>query len=198
MQRFIYKAKSKDGKSREGKIESRDTTTAVGILRERGLVVIDIKAVSENGGLPGALATFGGVKLDDTVAFTRQMATMMSSGLPLTEALSVLELQSKPAMAKVIGDVLRDVQAGNTVADALAKHENVFSGVYVSLIRAGEAAGALDDVLKRLARNLEKEKDFKAKTKGALIYPAIVIVAMFGVTIIMMVGRGTILLIIAV
>jgi type IV pilus assembly protein PilC len=130
---------------------------------------------------------FERVKLDDVVAFTRQMATMITAGLPLSESLSILEIQSKPALSKVVGEILRDVQGGNTVADSMEKHRNVFTDVYISLVRAGEAAGALDRVLKRLASNLEKEKEFRAKTKGALIYPAIITIGMVIVAAIMMI-----------
>lgn len=187
MKKFVYKAKTRDGKNQQGKVEARDIDVAAMVLRERGLVVIDLKSSTEASGLSSLGKQFQKVGLDDTVAFTRQLATMISSGLPLTEALSILEIQSKPALAKVIGEILRDVQAGSTVADAMQKHSGVFSEVYISLVRAGEAAGALDDILKRLAANLERQKEFRAKTRGALIYPAIVTVGMIIVTIVMMV-----------
>lgn len=187
MIRFAYKAKARDGTPQEGKVEARDQESAIAVLRERGLVVISIKAANDVSGMASLTSYFQRVSMDDIVAFTRQMATMISSGLPLTEALSILEVQSKPTLAKVVGEILRDVQAGNSVGDAMQKHPKVFSKVYISLVRAGEAAGALDDILKRLATNLEKQKEFRAKTRGALIYPAIVTVGMIVVTIIMMI-----------
>lgn len=187
MKVYAYKAKDQEGKTQSGKVESRDVNTAVSVLRDRGLVVIDIKASVDGGSFSTFTKYFQKVSLNDVVAFTRQLSTMISSGLPLTEALSILELQSKPTFAKVIGDVLRDVQAGNSVGDAMEKHRQVFSDVYVSLVRAGEAAGALDDILQRLAINMEKQKEFRSKTRGALIYPAIVTVGMILVTLIMMI-----------
>ncbi len=187
MERFVYKAKTKEGKTREGKVEARDMVTAVGVLRERGLVVVTIHPLNELGGLSGMVKNFQNVKFDDVVAFTRQLSTMVGSGLSLTESFGVLEVQSKPALARVVGDVLRDVQGGSTVGDALEKHSEVFSSVYVSLVRAGEASGALDEVLSRLAENLEKQKEFRSKVKGALIYPAIVFVGMIIVAAIMMI-----------
>jgi len=90
-------------------------------------------------------------------------------------------------MAKVIGEVLREVQAGASLADAMEKQKNAFSGVYISLIRAGEASGSLDQVLIRLADNMEKEKEFRGKIKGAMIYPTIVVIGMLIVAVIMMV-----------
>ena len=91
------------------------------------------------------------------VAFTRQMSTMVASGLPLTEALRILRNQSNPAMSYVIGEVLQDVEGGASLATALDKHHGVFSPVYVSLVKAGESAGVLDNILNRLATNLEKK-----------------------------------------
>jgi type IV pilus assembly protein PilC len=187
MQRFVYKARSKEGALREGKVEARDVTTAVAILRERGLVVISIHPLNQLVGLATILKVFQRVKFEDVATFTRQLATMVASGLSLTEALNVLEIQSNPGMARIVGEILRDVQGGASMAEALEKHDEVFSKVYVSLVKAGETAGVLDDVLKRLADNLEKQREFQAKTKGALIYPIIVVVAMFGVATVMMI-----------
>ncbi len=187
MERFVYKAKTKEGQVREGKVEARDMTSAVGVLRERGMVVVSIHPLSEMSGIMQAFSLFQRVSFDDLVTFTRQFATMVGSGLSLTEGLNILELQSKPAMAKVVGEILRDIQGGATIGDALDKHREVFSGVYVSLIRAGEASGALDEVLARLANTMEKQKDFRGKIKGALIYPVIVIVGMVLVSVVMMV-----------
>jgi len=188
VERFEYKAKTKEGKDAKGKVEARDLASALGVLREKGMVVVEIKPVNEVSGVLGKTTTMmQKVSGDDIVAFTRQFSTMVASGLALTESLSVLEMQSRPAMSRVISEVLREVQGGNTLADAMDKQSQVFSGVYVSLIRAGEASGALDEVLKRLADNLEKQKEFKGKVKGALIYPVIVVIGMIAVTVVMMV-----------
>src|SRR5690606_11024777 len=121
MQRFTYKAKGPDGKTVEGKVESRDQSAAISTLREKGLFVVSIKKSSEKSSFSSITSKFQKVSLDDTVAFTRQLSTMMSSGLSLTEALSILESQSKDALAKVISEILREVQAGNSVGDAMAK-----------------------------------------------------------------------------
>lgn len=187
MQRFIYKAKTKEGNDQKGRVEARDMASAVNVLREKGWVVVSMQPLNEADSMASIKKFFQKVKVDDVVAFTRQLSTMISSGLPLTDALNVLEVQSEPAMTRVIGDILRDVQGGSTIGDALSKHDKVFSPVYVSLVRAGEAAGVLDDVLKRLASNLEKQKEFRAKTKGALVYPIIVVFGMLMVTVVMMV-----------
>lgn len=187
MKRFAYKAKDALGETRQGKVEARDLESAAATLRGQQLVIIEIKPVSESSLFGGIAEKMGRVGQDDVVTFTRQLATMISSGLPLTEALSILEIQSKPGMAKVINEVVREIQAGGTLSDAMSKHPEAFSGVYVSLIRAGEASGKIDTILVRLAENLEKQKEFRSKTRGALVYPAIVIVFMFVVATIMMV-----------
>jgi len=119
------------------------------------------------------------------VHFTRQLATMIKAGLPLTTALSILKYQSTLAMTKVVEEVLREVEGGGSFSKALAKFSRVFDQVYLSLIQSGEAAGVLDKVLLRLADNLEKQSEFRAKTKNALIYPAIISIAMVIVAIVM-------------
>ncbi len=125
--------------------------------------------------------------MDDLVNFTRQLATMISAGLPLATSLAILQEQSNPAMAAVLAKVLRDVESGTSFAKALQEHPDVFSRVYIQLVRAGEIGGVLDNVLERLADTLDKQKDFAAKTKGAMIYPVIVLLAMVAVAFIMMV-----------
>ncbi|MEK7111534.1 MAG: type II secretion system F family protein, partial [Patescibacteria group bacterium] len=168
---FSYKAKSVDGQTLKGQVESPTRELAVEILRRRKLFVISVTLIK-----PSIFTLiskkFNKAGLDDVVAFTRQMSTMVASGLPLTEALRILRNQSNPAMSYVIGEVLQDVEGGASLATALDKHHGVFSPVYVSLVKAGESAGVLDNILNRLATNLEKNKTFSNKVKGAMIYPA--------------------------
>ncbi|MEA3355294.1 MAG: type II secretion system F family protein, partial [Patescibacteria group bacterium] len=126
-------------------------------------------------------------KKQDVVHFTRQLATMIKAGLPLTTALSILKYQSNLTMAKVVDEILRDIEGGGSFYKALSKHKKVFTPVYLSLVRSGEAAGVIEKVLLRLADNLEKESAFRSKTKNALIYPGIVTAAMIAVAAVMMV-----------
>jgi len=125
--------------------------------------------------------------MDDKVNFTRQLSTMITAGLPLTDALSILETQASPVMRKIVAEILTSVQGGGSLADAMERHPQAFDQVYVALVRSGEAAGILDDVLNRLAQNLEKQRDFQSKVKGAMIYPAIVITGMILVALIMII-----------
>lgn len=119
--------------------------------------------------------------------FTRQLSTMINSGLTLTNALTILQDQARPAMDKMLSVIIRKIEGGATFHSALLTYPNVFSKVYVSLIKSGEAAGKLDRILGELADSLEKQEAFKRKVKGALIYPAIVITGMVIVAFIMMV-----------
>ncbi len=186
MANFSYQAKDSQGRKLSGKIEAKSKTAAATILREKNLLIISIKESSENL-LSELLASMAKVKTDDVVNFTRQLATMINAGLPLLKAFNIIESQAKPALRKVMRRLNREIEGGSNFGDALAKEKDVFSSVYVALVQAGEAAGAMDTILLRLADTLEKQKDFRAKTKGALIYPAIVFIAMIIVAIVMMI-----------
>lgn len=183
---FAYSAKNDHGEPVKGKVEAQTKQQAVAALRGRNLLVISIRPVSEESFAILKTLMFG-IKADDVVNLTRQLSTMITAGLPLTQALAILEQQGKPALIKVVGQVKADIEGGSTFAAALAKHPKVFSRVYIQLVRAGETGGVLDEVLLRLADNMEKDKEFRAKTKGALIYPVIVVIAMIIVAMVMMI-----------
>jgi type IV pilus assembly protein PilC len=184
---FKYTAKNKKGENIKGKVEAVSRQQAVSTLLARELFVITVQALGQEGNslIPGM---GNKVKFDELVNFTRQLATMINAGLPLATALSILEEQSKPETARMVGNLLKDVEGGLSFSEALDKQRENFSRIYVQLVRAGEVGGVLDKVLDRLAITMEKEKDFKAKTKGAMIYPAIIILAMIAVVIVMMVA----------
>lgn len=183
---FRYTVKNDQGQSMKGKIEAKSVRAAAAMLAERKLFVVDVRPVGEEMAAHVKSALFG-VKSNDIVLFTRQLSTMISAGLPLANALNILSQQSKADMARLVGAILQDIEGGLSFADALAKHPKEFGTMYIQLIRAGEIGGVLDDVLGRLADNMEKSSQFRAKTKGALIYPVIVILAMIVVGIIMMI-----------
>lgn len=182
---FRYKAKTKENKTTFGKIEARDAHEAREALKDRGLFVISVTENQDS--LFGKLFVISRVTQTDVVNFTRQLSTMITAGLPLTDALIILETQSSPAMQKITDSIRRDVEGGKTLSASLGKHPKVFNQVYISLVKAGESAGVLDKIMARLADTLEKQKEFAAKTKGALIYPVIVMLAMGVVALIMMI-----------
>ena len=169
-----------------GRIEAKSVRAAAALLHERKLFVVDVKPVGDEL-IAHIQSVLFGVKQNDVVLFTRQLSTMISAGLPLANALSILAQQSNADMSRLVSSVLQDIEGGLSFADALGKHPKEFGTMYIQLIRAGELGGVLDDVLGRLADNMEKSSQFRAKTKGALIYPVIVIIAMLVVAAIMMI-----------
>lgn len=184
MQRFRFKARSSNGELRRGVVEAQSLQSASVVLREQKLVIIELHEIA----VSNSLFSFGTkVKFDDIVNFTRQLSTMIGAGLPLTDALSILQIQVSPVLQVKVAQIARSIEGGSTLADALSAHSDAFSKVYVALIRAGESAGVLDTILVRLADNLEAEREFRSKTKGALIYPVIVLVGMSLVAVVMMI-----------
>jgi len=183
---FQYVAKNNHFEKVTGKVEAKTKSQALSLLTSRALFVISISPVSDNS-FEWLMKFFNKVSFDDIVNFTRQMSTMINAGLTLSKSLTILENQPNPEMGRVVAALLKEVEGGGTFSGALAKFPNIFSRVYIQLVKAGEVAGVLDEVLDRLASTMEKQKDFQAKTKGALIYPIIVVTAMLIVATIMMV-----------
>lgn len=184
MERFRFRARTSVGELRKGIVEAQSEATAVQVLRDQKLIIIELHKLSTS----QSIFSFGNkVKFEDIVNFTRQLSTMIGAGLPLTDALSILQVQVPPALQTIVADVLRSIEGGSTFADALTHHTETFSRVYISLVRAGEAAGVLDTILVRLADTLEKQREFQEKTKGAMIYPVIVLIGMLVVVTVMMI-----------
>lgn len=183
---YQYTVKNEHGETVRGRVEAQTKEQASVVLRNRSLLVIGIKPMSES--IFSTFNTvFGGVRQSDVVGFTRQLATMVTAGLKLTEALHILQQQSKPAVESMIGTIIREIEGGTTFAKALTMQGKIFSQVYIQLVRAGETAGKLDTVLARLADTMEKKREFQGKVRGALIYPVIVIIAMAIVAFVMLV-----------
>lgn len=183
---FRYRAKNKYGETVQGRVEAQSKNQAAAELNSRQLLVIAIQPIVDDS-FAALKAMFFGIKQNDIVNFTRQLATMITAGLPLASALSILMRQGRPEMAKMVGTLLQEVEGGSTFSKALANQKKLFSRIYVQLVNAGETGGVLDQVLERLADNMEKEKEFRGKTRGALIYPVIVVIAMLVVGGIMIV-----------
>lgn len=183
MRKFLYKAK-KEAVDVNGIIEAKGEKEAAKLLHEQGLFVVSVTPEKKQ---PVLIFFRNHVGLGDVVTMTRQLASMITAGLTITEALSVLanEVENQ-ALAAILEEVLTDIEAGSSFSTALGKHPKAFSSVYVAMIKAAEEAGLLDKVLARLADNLEKEKAFRGKVVGALIYPIIVVIGMGAVAVIMM------------
>jgi type IV pilus assembly protein PilC len=175
---FEYRARDKTGKVSEGQIEGSSKEAVVKALREKGAVPLAVEEVKNSSlqmeiNIPGLSDR---VKSKDVSVFSRQFATMINAGLSLLRSLSVLEeqTQSKP-LAKIIGEVRRDVERGVGLSTALEKHPKAFSNLYTSMVRAGEAGGVLDDTLVRLANALENQVALRSKIKSAMAYPVVVL-----------------------
>ncbi|MEK9146761.1 MAG: type II secretion system F family protein [Patescibacteria group bacterium] len=187
---YSFAAKDATGKKYTGEVEVIDEKSLVVTLQKQGLIPIEIKQKNAVAiGTVPLLPKFSGhISASDIVAFTRQFSTMISAGLPLTDALVILEKQAKnTAFARIIAEIVADVEGGMSLSAALSKHKGVFDTVYVRLVEAGETGGVLDKILAKLAETLEKEREFKSKTRGAFVYPVIVIGVMIIVITIMMV-----------
>lgn len=186
---FKFIARDATGKKFTGEVEAVDENALVKILQQERLTPIEIKGKGKQQNLNLAILNFGkGVSTSEVVNFTRQLSTMVSAGLPLTDALLILQKQTKSGnFARILGEVVSDVEGGLSLSQALAKHNQVFGIVYIKLIEAGETGGVLDKVLNKLAQSLEKEREFKSKTRGAFIYPSIVVTVMIVVMILMMI-----------
>ena len=184
---FKYSVKNEHGETIRGKVEARDKHQAGVVLRERGLLVVDVRP-AEDGAFKSLSELISGVKFNDVVEFTRQLATMITAGLSLVEALTILEQQSdKPSVQRMTSSLIKSIEGGLSFSKALEKHAELFSVTYIQLVKAGEIGGVLDNVLERLADNMEKSKDLRGKIKGAMIYPIVVLIAMVAAMVIMMV-----------
>lgn len=173
MQQFDYIVKDKQGTTHKGLVEAPNEKLAAAVLHDRGYIVINLRAKDGF-----RFRFFGNVGIGSLAQFTRQLATMITSGLPLSDSLVVLQKQTEnKRLQEIIANISSDIQGGSTFAGALSKHD-AFSTAYVNVVKAGEASGTLDKVLLKLADNLEKEREFRGKIKGALIYPAVIVVAM--------------------
>lgn len=185
--RLRYKAATKDGKIEQGLIDANDITAAAQYLRSKELMPIHIISEQQNP-LARILPMLSKVKSSDLIIFTRQLSSMLASGLTLMRALSILKDQvQSSAMQEVVNSVINDVEEGKPFSLAISKFPKVFSNIYISLIKAGEASGLLDKVLSRLADNLEKSAKLKGTIKSALMYPIIVIILMVVVMFVMMI-----------
>lgn len=186
MNRYNYKAKDKTGRLVTGEVEAASLNDAARLVRGKGLYVIALSAKIDSP-LTMIKRLREKVTSSDVTTFTRQLSTMINAGLPITEALLILRSQSKATMQKIVAQVLADVEAGDSFSDALSKHPKIFSETYRALVKSGEVGGVMDQVLLRLADNMEKQQEFGGKVKGALIYPVIIITGMVIVSFIMMI-----------
>ena len=181
-----YRATTKEGKVTQGVLEAKDIQEAAFFLRGKDMLPLSVRPVQKTE-LPFA-SFFNKSNTNDLVLFTRQLSSILSSGLTLMQALTILKEQTQnPVMKEIVTGIIADVQEGKTLGNAIEKYPNVFNKIYIALIKAAESSGFLDKVLLRLADNLEKQQKLKSTIKSALMYPIIVIVLMVVVMFVMMI-----------
>lgn len=190
MSQFTYTATNGQKKVVNGICEAPNRASAIDILNKEGLVPITLRENTASSKSFGVLDFLGSnrVKNDDLVMFTRQLSAMVSAGVPILRALSSQhDHTDSKALKSVLTGTIKDVEGGAQLADALAKYPNTFNDVYVNMVRAGEAAGILDEILKRLALQQEKNASMRKKIKSAMMYPmvlmGITVLAFFGLMI---------------
>jgi type IV pilus assembly protein PilC len=175
MTTFAYKVLDPRGVHAAGQIEGDSKAAAAAALRGRGFTVLDLNEVKTSLAKIDIGEAFQTIKSKDLTVFSRQFATMVNSGLSLLRCLYVLEEQTEnKKLAKVISAIRYDVEAGIGLSDALAKHPKVFNQLYVSMVRAGELGGILDEVLNRVATQLERDDSIKRAVKSAMVYPIMI------------------------
>mgnify|MGYP003585028689 CR=1 FL=1 len=192
---FSYTATDSNGKKNRGNVEANSKAQATDQVMRLGLnpSIVSSSSTKKSGLFKKK------VKLNDMVLFTRQLATMVNAGVPLLRALVTLKDQvENKTLKEIIDQICKDVEGGTPLADSLEKHPETFSDIYINMVRAGEAAGILDDVLKRLATQEEKTASMRKKIKSASTYPivllVITIVAFFGLMLFVIPNIGKILL----
>src|SRR5579884_3022317 len=174
MATYVFKAMDLAGQPAKGEVEAESKQHVAAQLKERGLVVVDIAHKYRSKELN--LELFSGVKPKDLAVASRQLATMVSSGMAIMRALHVLETQTESkVLRQTIGAVRKDVEAGLLLSDALARHPKVFGPLYVSMVRAGETGGVLEECLIRVADQLEKDAALRRQVRAAMIYPTVII-----------------------
>src|SRR3954447_13363022 len=174
MSTFVFKAVDLAGVPARGEIEASDKQTVSSQLRAKGLIVIDIaEQAAANAG--DILARFRRLKATELTTGTRQLSTMVASGMSLLRALYVIEEQTEnDKLREALIGVRKDVEAGVALSGALGKHPDVFNELYVAMVAAGETGGILDSTLQRVADQLEKDASLRRQIKAAMTYPSVI------------------------
>ena len=174
MPKFFYQAYTKSKEKREGTIEAESRAQVLEKLDRLSLFPIDIRAAGKDD-TDGIIGKIGRVKFIDIIAFTRQVSNLLDSGLTILAALMLVSKQSwKPSLKLVINKLIEDLKEGKTFSDSLAQHPKIFSSLYVSLVKSGEAGGFLEEVMIRLSDFLENEEELRSRVSSAMVYPLLI------------------------
>lgn len=188
--KFFYTAKNYSGEVKQGELEVQDERDLARQLRADGYILTSSKEIKSDEAekiKTGFLNKFITISLTDKLMFTRNLSVMISSGLPLSRAIKNIALQTnKKKFAKILNEVYEKIQAGNSLADSLAKYPGIFNDLFVNMIRVGEASGNLEEVLNILAIQIEKEHELLSKVRGAMTYPSVILAAMIAIGVLML------------
>ncbi len=188
MATFEYRARTSEGEIRSGLIEASGEEAALDLVQQNNLVIVAMREVPRSSFLARGLAFGSRVKQKDVVIFSRELATLFEARIPVATALKTLVSEvEKPALKKIIANILDDVAGGMALSQSMAKHPHIFSSFYVSLVRSGEESGKLQEIFSYLADYLERSYYLTSKARNSMIYPAFVLVAFIGVLVVMLV-----------
>ena len=181
MRKYTYEAKdTTTGKHIKSVVQADSELAAAKVLSEQGFIPLEIKEFNENSNIIARIT--GRITTKDRIVFSRQLATLLGAGLPLSQSLrTVAEQTENKQLRGIVEEIITDIEGGRPLSDSFAKHPAVFDKVVLSLVQAGETSGTLDDSLKRIAAQQEKDAAVMSKIKGALTYPVIVLVVIFAV-----------------
>lgn len=190
MAKVFYSAKSYSGETKAGELDVKNERDLATQLRADGYILTSFKEIKEektNEVNVKFLDRFFSISLKDKLMFTRNLSVMISSGLPISKAVKNISSQTKnKKFQKILDNIFEDIQSGTTFADGLARYPGIFGDLFVNMIRVGESSGNLEEILEILAIQLEKEHDLTSKIKGAMTYPAVIVVAMLGIAVLML------------
>ncbi len=177
---YVYTAKDAQGNTRKGAVEAPDRKAAAEKLRNNKLIITSLE---EKKDVSKIVRRGYRIKMDDIVVFSRQLATMLDAGIPIVGSLDILAQQAENKRFKeILTKIKEDVETGSSLSGAFSRHPNAFSSLYISMIKAGETSGMLDEILDRLALYLEKTAALQRKIKSALVYPGVVTLMALAIT----------------
>ena len=182
---FEYTAITKSGQRSTATIQAQTAAAAGHLLKEQGLLPLSVSPVKKSS-IFASLKQFTTISLDEKIGFVENLSIMLKSGIPLTRAMQILVKQSSNMRFKaILSDIAAQVEGGKSLAEALGKHDKIFSGIFISMVKVGELSGSLDKSLEYLTIQLHREADLKSKVRGAMIYPAVIVAAMVIIGILM-------------
>ncbi len=183
---FHYKTIDVEGKTVEGTMDAKDKFALYHNIKKDGITIVSAEEVKKSS-FSFSLPFMGGVKMHDKITFARNLSSMIDAGLPITRGISIMERQSKGMFKKILGSINESISKGQTLSDSMKVYPNVFSTLFISMVRAGEESGNLSLALRNIGQQMEKSYQLTRKIRGALMYPAVIFSLMIVIGVLMMV-----------